>query len=181
MKDEPLWYQNAIFYQLHVKCFCDSNQDGIGDFRGLKSKLEYIQDLGCTAIWLQPFYPSPLKTTAMTSQTISASIPTTARLPILRVFSKRRIREILKLSQSLSSTTLPISIMVSKGAPIASRNSVFHNYYMWSDTPDKYPDARIIFRDFETSNWAWDPVAKSYYWHRFYSHQPDLNYDNPQV
>lgn len=181
MNTEPPWYKTAIFYQLHVKCFCDSNGDGIGDFQGLKTKLEYIQNLGCTAIWLQPFYPSPLKDDGYDIADYTDIHPDYGTLADFKDFLKEAKRRGIRVVSELVINHTSDQHQWFQRARRAPKNSVYHNYYMWSETPDKYNDARIIFKDFETSNWAWDPIAKLYYWHRFYSHQPDLNYDCPQV
>jgi len=181
MKNESPWYKNAVFYQLHVKCFCDSNQDGIGDFKGLKSKLDYIQNLGCTAIWLQPFYPSPLKDDGYDIASYVNIHSDYGTLHDFKECLKEAHRRNLKVVTELVINHTSDQHPWFQRARRSPKNSVYHQYYMWSDTADKYPEARIIFKDFETSNWEWDPLAKRYYWHRFYSHQPDLNYDSPQV
>ena len=181
LEDDPLWYKDAIIYELHVKAFYDSNGDGIGDFRGLTEKLPYIGDLGITAIWLLPFYPSPLKDDGYDIADYFNIHPDygTQRdfKEFLREAHKRGIRVITELVLNHTSDQHPWFKRSRKSEP----GSEWREFYMWSDTPDKYKDARIIFKDFETSNWAWDPVAGAYFFHRFYSHQPDLNYDNPNV
>lgn len=180
-KDDQLWYKDAIIYELHVKAFCDSNGDGIGDFRGLTEQLDYIKDLGITAIWLLPFYPSPLRDDGYDISDYLNIHPDYGTLKdfkeFLREAHRRGLRVITELIVNHTSDQHPWF----KRSRQAKPGSHWRNFYVWSDTPNKYKDARIIFKDFETSNWAWDPVAKAYYWHRFYSHQPDLNYDNPQV
>lgn len=180
-KDDQLWYKDAIIYELHVKAFYDSNGDGIGDFRGLTEKLDYLEDLGITAIWLLPFYPSPLKDDGYDISDYSNVHPDYGTLKDFKEFLKeahrRGIRVITELVLNHTSDQHPWFQKSRRSKP----DSLWRNFYVWSDTPNKYTDARIIFKDFETSNWAWDPAAKAYYWHRFYSHQPDLNYDNPQV
>lgn len=181
LEDDPLWYKDAIIYELHVKAFYDSNGDGIGDFRGLTEKLSYIEDLGITAIWLLPFYPSPLKDDGYDISDYFNVHPDygTRRdfKEFLREAHAHGIRVITELILNHTSDQHPWFKRSRKAKP----GSDWRDFYMWSDTPDKYKDARIIFKDFETSNWAWDPVAGAYYFHRFYSHQPDLNYDNPSV
>jgi maltose alpha-D-glucosyltransferase/alpha-amylase len=180
-EEDPFWYKDAIIYELPIKSFYDSNGDGIGDFQGLTEKLDYIEDLGITAIWLLPFYPSPLKDDGYD---ISDYFNVHAEYGTLRDFREflrkaheRGIHVITELIINHTSDQHPWF----KRSRQTKLDSHWRNFYVWSDTTDKYKDARIIFKDFETSNWAWDPVAKAYYWHRFYSHQPDLNYDNPHV
>src|SRR3954454_17469998 len=176
-----LWYKDAVIYELHVKTFHDSNADGIGDFRGLIEKLDYLQELGISAIWLLPFYPSPLKDDGYDIANYFDVNPHYGTLDDFRAFlsaaHERGLRVITELVINHTSDQNPW-FQKSRRAPAGSPE---REVYVWSDTPEKYNDARIIFKDFETSNWAWDPVAKSYYWHRFYSHQPDLNFDNPAV
>jgi maltose alpha-D-glucosyltransferase / alpha-amylase len=178
---DPLWYKDAVIYELHVKTFHDSDGDGVGDFRGLIEKLDYLQELGITAIWLLPFYPSPMRDDGYDIADYFDVNPNYGTLEDFRAFlgaaHARGLRVITELVINHTSDQNPW-FQKSRRAPAGSPEREF---YVWSDTPDKYPDARIIFKDFETSNWAWDPVAKAYYWHRFYSHQPDLNFDNPAV
>ncbi|MGN6553533.1 MAG: maltose alpha-D-glucosyltransferase [Verrucomicrobiota bacterium] len=179
--NDPLWYKSAIIYEVPVRAFFDSNADGIGDFRGLTQKLDYIQDLGVTVIWLLPFYPSPLKDDGYDIADYFSINPIYGTLADFKEFLNeahaRGLRVITELV--LNHTSDQHSwFQKSRRAKPGSRE---RNFYVWSDAPDKYKDARIIFKDFEPSNWTWDPIAKSYYWHRFYSHQPDLNFDNPEV
>jgi maltose alpha-D-glucosyltransferase / alpha-amylase len=178
---DPLWYKDAVIYELHVKTFHDSDDDGIGDFRGLIEKIDYLQELGITAIWLLPFYPSPLRDDGYDIADYLDVNPNFGTLDDFRAFldaaHERGLRVITELVINHTSDQNPW-FQKSRRAPAGSPEREF---YVWSDTPEKYQDARIIFKDFETSNWAWDPVAKAYYWHRFYSHQPDLNFDNPAV
>ena len=179
-KDE-LWYKDAIIYQLHVKSFCDSNNDGVGDFPGLISKLDYIADLGATAIWLLPFYPSPRLDDGYDISAYREVHPDYGTLADFRHFVRaahaRGIRVITELVVNHTSDQHPWFQRARRARP----GSPWRDFYVWSDTDQKYAGTRIIFLDVERSNWAWDPVAGAYYWHRFYSHQPDLNYDNPQV
>ena len=181
LEDDPLWYKDAVIYELHVKAFCDSNTDGTGDFRGLTEKLAYLEDLGITAIWLLPFYPSPLKDDGYDIADYFNVHPDYGTLKDFREFlreaHKRGIRVITELVLNHTSDQHPWFKKSRRSKP----GSQWRDFYIWSDTPDKYKDARIIFKDFETSNWAWDPVAEAYYFHRFYSHQPDLNFDSPHV
>ena len=178
---DPLWYKDAVIYELHVKTFHDSDGDGIGDFRGLIDKLDYLQELGINAIWLLPFYPSPLRDDGYDIADYYDVNPNYGTLDDFRAFlnaaHKRDLRVITELVINHTSDQNPWFQKSRRAEP----GSPEREFYVWSDTPEKYKDARIIFKDFETSNWAWDPVAKAYYWHRFYSHQPDLNFDNLAV
>jgi maltose alpha-D-glucosyltransferase/alpha-amylase len=178
---DPLWYKDAIIYQLHVKAFCDWTGDGIGDFKGLKNKLDYLEGLGVTALWLLPFYPSPLRDDGYDTADYMRVHPDYGTLKDFKAFLKaaheRGIRVITELVLNHTSNEHKWFQRAQRAKP-GSRE---RDYYVWSDTPDRYKDARIIFTDFETSNWTWDSVAGAYYWHRFYSHQPDLNYHNPEV
>lgn len=178
---DPLWYKDAIIYQLHVKGFYDSDGDGIGDFNGLMQKLDYLKDLGVNAVWVQPFYPSPLKDDGYDIADYETIDDRYGELADFRAFMKaahdRGIRVITELVINHTSDQHEW-FQKSRNAP---PGSYWRNFYVWTDNPNKYKEVRIIFKDFETSNWTWDPVAKQYYWHRFYSHQPDLNYDNPEV
>src|ERR687887_180958 len=157
----PLWYKDAIIYELHVRAFYDSNGDGVGDFQGLIQKLPYLRDLGVTTLWLLPFYPSPLRDFKMFVQKAHAY----------------GLKVITELVINHTSDQHPWFQAARRAKPGSRKR----NYYVWSDTNTKYAGTRIIFLDTEKSNWTWDPVAEAYYWHRFFSHQPDLNYDNPQV
>ncbi|MGH7824246.1 MAG: maltose alpha-D-glucosyltransferase [Candidatus Binatia bacterium] len=181
LENDPQWYKHAVIYELHVRAFSDGNGDGIGDFQGLTEKLDYLQDLGVTAIWLLPFYPSPLLDDGydIADYTgIHADYGTLQDFKIfLREAHRRGIRVITELVINHTSAQHPWFRRSREAKP----GSIARDFYVWSDTPEKYLDARIIFKDFEQSNWSWDPDAKAYYWHRFYSHQPDLNFDNPEV
>jgi maltose alpha-D-glucosyltransferase/alpha-amylase len=178
---DQLWYKDAIIYELHVKTFHDSNGDGIGDFRGLIEKLDYLQELGVTALWLLPFYPSPLRDDGYDIADYYDVNPNYGTLADFQAFlaaaHDRGLKVITELVINHTSDQNPWFQKSRRARP----GSPERELYVWSDTPEKYRDARIIFKDFETSNWAWDPVAKAYYWHRFYAHQPDLNFDNPAV
>ncbi|KPJ88709.1 MAG: alpha-amylase [Spirochaetes bacterium DG_61] len=179
--DEQYWYKDAIIYQLHVKAFYDTSGSGMGDYKGIMDKLDYLEDLGINAVWLLPFYPSPRRDDGYDISDYYNVHPDYGTLRDFRAFLKaahgRGIRVITELV--LNHTSDQHSWF--RRARETPSGSKWRDYYVWSDNPDRYTEARIIFTDFETSNWTWDPVAKSYYWHRFYSHQPDLNYDNPQV
>ncbi len=181
LKSDPLWYKNAIIYEVPVRAFADSNGDGIGDFRGLTEKLDYLQDLGVTAVWLLPFFPSPLKDDGYDIADYTSVNPIYGTLEDFKEFlaaaHQRGIRVIIELIVNHTSDQHPWF----QRARRAPKGSQERDFYVWSDTPEKYQEARIIFQDFESSNWAWDPIAKAYYWHRFYDHQPDLNYENPQM
>src|SRR5436305_9346263 len=175
------WYKNAVIYEVHVRAFADSNADGIGDFRGLTQRLDYLHDLGVTAIWLLPFYPSPLKDDGYDIADYYAINPIYGTLhdfkTLLKEAHNRGLRVITELVINHTSDQHPWF----QRSRRAKTGSAWRDFYVWNDTPDKYKDARIIFRDFEPSNWSLDPVAQRYYWHRFYSHQPDLNFDHPEV
>ena len=179
--DNPLWYQEAVIYEVHVRAFHDGNGDGIGDFQGLSEKLDYLQDLGVTALWLLPFYVSPLKDDGYDIADYTQIHPDYGTLHDFRLFLRaaheRGLRVITELVINHTSDQHPWFLRARDAKPGSSAR----NFYVWSDTQERYPEARIIFKDFEPSNWSWDPVAKAYYWHRFYSHQPDLNFDNPEV
>jgi maltose alpha-D-glucosyltransferase/alpha-amylase len=180
LQDENLWYKDAVIYQLHVRTFCDSNADGIGDFRGLTSKLDYLQELGINAIWLLPFYPSPLRDDGYDIAEYTSVHPSYGTLQDFKDFltaaHNRRIRVITEMVVNHTSDQHPWFQEAR-----SSRDNPKRDWYVWSDTDTRYQGVRIIFVDTEMSNWAWDPISKSYYWHRFFSHQPDLNYDNPAV
>jgi maltose alpha-D-glucosyltransferase/alpha-amylase len=180
-EENPLWYKDAIFYEVHVRAFFDSDSDGHGDFPGLTQKLDYIKDLGITAIWLLPFYPSPLKDDGYDIAQYTGIHPQYGTLwdfkALLEAAHERGLRVITELVLNHTSDQHPWF----QRARHAALGSPERDFYVWSDSPEKYRDARVIFQDFEPSNWSWDPVAKAYYWHRFYAHQPDLNFDNPAV
>jgi maltose alpha-D-glucosyltransferase/alpha-amylase len=179
--DQALWYKDAVIYQLNVKSFFDSNDDGIGDFKGLTSRLEYIRDLGVNTIWLMPFYPSPLKDDGYDISDYKNVHPQFGTLEDFRGMLREAHRLDLKVVTELIINHTSDQHPWFQAARNSPPDSPKRNFYVWSDTDQKYLGTRIIFTDTETSNWAWDPVAKAYYWHRFFSHQPDLNFDNPQV
>jgi len=178
---DALWYKDAIIYEVHVRAFYDSEDDGMGDFRGLTRKLDYLQDLGVNTIWLLPFFPSPWRDDGYDISSYTDVHPAYGTLRDFQTFLKqahrRGIRVITEVVLNHTSDQHPWFQRARRSPP----GSRWRDFYVWSDSPDKYPDARIIFKDFETSNWTWDPLAKAYFWHRFYSHQPDLNYDSPYV
>src|SRR5207253_3338683 len=211
---DPLWFKDAIIYELHVKTFYDSDGDGVGDFRGLIERLDYLRELGVTTVWLLPFYPSPLRDDGYDIADYFDVNPSYGTLEDFRAFldaaHQRNLRVITELvinhtsdqnlwfQKSRRAVALygvggsvagigdpgmarPTSVPAGVTDPSYNDDLAYKDFYVWSDTPEKFKDARIIFKDFETSNWAWDPFAKAYYWHRFYSHQPDLNFDNPAV
>lgn len=181
MIDDPLWYKDAILYEVHVRAFHDGNGDGIGDFPGLIQKLDYLADLGITALWLLPFAPSPLRDDGYDIADFTSINPAYGTLEDFQAFlnqaHNRGIRVITELVINHTSDQHPW-FQRARRAPPGSRE---RNFYVWSDTSDKYPDVPLMFPDFETSNWTWDPIARQYYWHRFYNHQPDLNFDSPDV
>jgi maltose alpha-D-glucosyltransferase/alpha-amylase len=180
-RDDPLWYKDAIIYELHIRAFSDSQGDGVGDFLGLTEKLDYLEDLGVTALWLLPFYPSPLRDDGYDISNFTSIQPIYGNMHDFKTFvdeaHQRGLRVIIELVINHTSDQHPW-FQRARRAGVGSR---WRDFYVWSDTPEKYQDARIIFKDSEYSNWSWDHAAKAYYWHRFYSHQPDLNYDNPAV
>ncbi len=178
---EPQWYKDAIIYEIRVRGFHDSDGDGIGDFRGLTERLDYVEDLGITAIWLLPFCPSPLVDDGYDISDYTDVHPDCGTLDDFKVFlreaHKRGLRVITELVINHTSDQHPW-FQRARRAPSGSRH---RDFYVWSESPDRYSEARIIFKDFERSNWTWDPVANAYFWHRFYSYQPDLNFDSPDV
>ena len=179
--DDGLWYKDAIIYELHVKAFYDSNNDGIGDFRGLTEKLDYLQELGVTTLWLLPFYPSPMRDDGYDVSDYHNVHPDYGTRQDFRQFvreaHRRGLRVITELVVNHTSDQHPWF----QAARRAPKGSSKRNFYVWTDDPNKYAGTRIIFTDTEKSNWAWDEVAQAHYWHRFFSHQPDLNFDNPHV
>ncbi len=178
---DPLWYKSAIIYEVPVRAFFDSNADGIGDFKGLTQKLDYIADLGVTAIWLLPFYPSPLKDDGYDIADYYSINPIYGTLDDFKEFMNEAHARGLKVITELVLNHTSDQHAWFQRSRRAKPGTPERDFYVWSDTPERYKEARIIFKDFEPSNWTWDPVAHAYYWHRFYSHQPDLNYDNPVV
>ena len=180
-QDEALWYKDAVVYQLHVKAFFDSNGDGLGDFPGLIEKLDYVRDLGVNAIWLLPFYPSPMKDDGYDVSDYHNVHPQYGTRNDLRTLMREAHRRGLKVITELVVNHTSDQHPWFQAARRAPPGSSKRDFYVWSDTDTKYDRTRIIFTDTETSNWTWDPIAKAYYWHRFFSHQPDLNFDNPKV
>jgi maltose alpha-D-glucosyltransferase/alpha-amylase len=178
---DPLWYKDAVIYELHVRAFCDSNGDGIGDFPGLIQKIDYMRDLGVTCLWLLPFFSSPLRDDGYDISDYLNVHPMYGTIDDFRAFlaaaHDRDLQVMIELVVNHTSDQHPWF----QAARRAPRGSPERDFYVWSDTEEKYKDARIIFTDTERSNWTWDPEAKQFYWHRFFSHQPDLNYDNPKV
>jgi maltose alpha-D-glucosyltransferase/alpha-amylase len=177
---DALWYKDSVIYQVHVRAFYDSDGDGIGDFRGLAQKLAYLQELGINAIWLMPFFPSPLRDDGYDISDDRSVHPSYGTLDDFKAFleaaHQRGIRVIIEMVLNHTSDQHPW-FQESR----SSQDNPRRDWYVWSDTDTKYKGTRIIFLDTELSNWAWDPVSKQYYWHRFFNHQPDLNYDNPRV
>jgi maltose alpha-D-glucosyltransferase / alpha-amylase len=178
---DPLWFKRAIFYEIHIRGFFDANGDGSGDFRGLTEKLDYLQWLGIDCIWLLPFYESPLRDGGYDISDFYKVHPDYGTVEDVRQLIEaahaRRIRVIADLVMNHTSSDHPWF----QESRAGGRENRKRDWYVWSDTPERYADARIIFIDTESSNWTWDPVAGQYYWHRFFSHQPDLNFDNPEV
>ena len=179
--DDPLWYRDAVIYQLNIKAFFDSNGDGVGDFKGVTAKLDYVKELGVNTIWLMPFYPSPLRDDGYDIAEYTNVHPQYGTLDdfreMLQEAHKRGLRVITELVINHTSSDHSWFQAARRAPP----ESPERDFYVWSDTDQIYQGTRIIFTDTETSNWTWDPVAKAYYWHRFFSHQPDLNFDNPAV
>ncbi|MDO9004156.1 MAG: maltose alpha-D-glucosyltransferase [Aquabacterium sp.] len=179
--DAALWYKDAVIYQLNVKAFFDSNDDGMGDFKGVAAKLDYVKDLGVNTIWLMPFYPSPLRDDGYDISGYDDIHPQYGTLDDFKLMlaeaHKRDLKVITELVINHTSDLHPWFVAARHAPP----GSPERDFYVWSDTDQKYLGTRIIFTDTETSNWTWDPIAKAYYWHRFFSHQPDLNFDNPLV
>jgi maltose alpha-D-glucosyltransferase/alpha-amylase len=177
---DPLWFKDAVFYQLHVKSFADSNGDGIGDFVGLAGKLAHLESLGVDCLWIQPMYPSPFRDDGYDISDYTSIHPSYGTLEDFSAFLEqahaRGLRVIIELVLNHTSDQ-HAWFVEARSSPDNPRR----DWYVWSDTDDRYRGVRIIFIDTELSNWAWDPVSKAYYWHRFFSHQPDLNYDNPAV
>ena len=177
---DALWYKDAIFYELHVKAYCDSNADGIGDFQGLISRLDHLRDLGVDCIWILPMYPSPLRDDGYDISDYYSIHPQYGTLEDFKEFlaaaHARGLRVLTELVVNHTSDQHPWFLEAR-----SSRDHPRRDWYVWSDTDERYPGVRIIFVDTQMSNWAWDPISKSYYWHRFFSHQPDLNFDNPAV
>jgi maltose alpha-D-glucosyltransferase/alpha-amylase len=181
LHDDPLWYKDAVIYEVRTRSFYDSNGDGVGDLQGLRSKLDYLADLGITAVWLLPHYPSPGRDDGYDCADYTDVHSDVGTIEDFDAFvheaHKRGIRVITELVINHTSDQHPWFQRARRAPP----GSVERDFYVWSDTADRYKEARIIFRDFEPSNWAWDPVANAYYWHRFFAHQPDLNFENPAV
>ncbi|CAN5412777.1 hypothetical protein BH09GEM1_BH09GEM1_46120 [soil metagenome] len=180
-KGETDWHLDAVIYQLHVKAFRDSSRDGFGDFRGLIQKLDYIASLGVTAIWLLPFYPSPLRDDGYDISNYTDVHPSYGSINDFKEFLDAAHSRGLKVITELVINHTSDHHAWFERARRAPRDSAERNFYVWSDDPNKYAGVRLIFPDTETSNWAWDPIAQQFYWHRFFSHQPDLNFDNPAV
>jgi maltose alpha-D-glucosyltransferase/alpha-amylase len=180
-RNDRQWYRDALIYQVHVKSFFDANNDGIGDFEGLSQKLDYIKDLGATAVWVMPFFPSPLRDDGYDIADYRGINPSYGSMRDFRRFVRaaheRGLRVLIELVINHTSDQHPWFQRARQAKP----GSPWRDFYVWSDSDQKYKGTRIIFLDTEPSNWSWDPVAKAYYWHRFYSHQPDLNFDNPRV
>ncbi len=181
LDDKYHWYKDAIIYELHIKAFHDGNGDGIGDFSGLLEKLDYLEELGVTAIWLLPFYPSPLKDDGYDIADYYSINPTYGDIKEFKKLLKEAHRRNLKVITELVINHTSEQHRWFQRARNSPKGSEDRNYYVWTDDPTQYKDVRIIFQDFETSNWTWDERAQQYYWHRFFHHQPDLNYDNPKV
>ena len=181
LNDKLHWYKDAIIYELHIKAFRDGNGDGIGDFTGLLLTLDYLQDIGVTAIWLLPFYPSPLKDDGYDIADYYQIHPAYGNIEEFKQFLNEAHNRNLKVITELVINHTSDQHPWFQKARRAPKGSPERNYYVWTDDPNQYKDVRIIFQDFEPSNWSWDAVAEQYYWHRFFHHQPDLNFENPEV
>jgi maltose alpha-D-glucosyltransferase/alpha-amylase len=178
---DPLWYKDAIIYEVHVRAFHDANGDGIGDFAGLTQKLDYLQDLGITTIWLLPFYVSPLRDDGYDIADYRRIHPDYGTMKDFRNFlDEAHARDLRVITELVVNHTSDQHAWFQR-ARTAPRGSPWRDYYVWTDDPERYKEVRVIFRDFEPSNWTWDPAAGQYYWHRFFSHQPDLNFESPRV
>src|SRR5919112_5922142 len=178
---DPSWHHDAIIYQRHVKAYRDSNRDGFGDFRGLLERLDYIADLGVTAVWLLPFYPSPLRDDGYDIADYCGVHPNYGSLEdVVAFLDAAHARGLRVITEMVINHTSDQHAWFQR-ARTAPKGSPERDFYVWSDDPNKYAGTRIIFTDTEKSNWAWDPEAQQFYWHRFFSHQPDLNFDNPKV
>ena len=178
---DPLWFKDAIIYEIHIRAFFDSDGDGIGDFEGLVQKLDYLEDLGINTIWLLPFYPSPLRDDGYDVTDYYDVHPDYGTLADFKLFLKEAHKRGLRVITELILNHTSDQHAWFKKARKSKPGSRFRDFYVWSDTPDKYADARVIFADEEPSNWTYDEEAKSYYWHRYYRHQPDLNFENAEV
>src|SRR5579884_3280893 len=178
--DTP-WYQDAVFYELPVKSFFDGNGDGVGDFPGLTRKLDYLQELGVTCVWLLPFYPSPLRDDGYDVSDYRGMHPAYGTMHDFRTFVReardRGLRVAAEMVINHTSDRHPWFLAAREAPP----GSPLRDFYVWSDTDRKYAEAEVLYADAKRSNWTWDAVAGAYYWHRFFAHQPDLNYDNPAV
>ena len=181
LSNDPLWYKDAVIYQIHVKAFRDSSRDGFGDFAGLIEKLDYIQALGVNCLWLLPFFPSPLKDDGYDIASYEEINPSYGNISDFKKFlaaaHERGIRVLIELVINHTSDQHPWFQLARR----SEKGSPERDFYVWTDDPNKYSGTRIIFTDTEKSNWTWDPEAQQFYWHRFFSHQPDLNFDNPKV
>ena len=181
LKSDPLWFKDAIIYEVSVRAFYDSNADGIGDFQGLIQKLDYLEDLGINTIWLLPFYPSPQKDDGFDIIEHCDVHPDYGTLADFKQFLKEAHRRGLRVLTELILNHTSDQHPWFKRSRRAKSGSRYRDFYVWSDSPDKYKEARVIFSSEESTNWTWDADAGAYYWHRFFSHQPELNFDNAEV
>lgn len=179
--DDQYWYKDAVIYQLHIKTFFDSNGDGFGDFAGLIEKLDYVQELGINCLWILPFYPSPLRDDGYDIADYTTVNPTYGKLEDFKLFMQEAHRRGIRVITELVLNHTSDEHAWFKAAINSPAGSLERGYYVFSDTDDKYRGVRIIFTDTEKSNWTWHPQAEQFYWHRFFHHQPDLNYDNPKM
>ncbi|HEY5741585.1 MAG TPA: alpha-amylase family glycosyl hydrolase, partial [Terrimicrobiaceae bacterium] len=181
MPQDALWFKDAIIYELHVRSFSDSTGDGVGDFRGLCEKLSYFEEIGVNTLWLLPFYPSPLRDDGYDIADYFSVHRSYGTLKDFEDFLAEAHRRKLRVITEVVINHTSDQHGWFQRARKAHEGSPERDFYVWSDSPRRFEEARILFKDFETSNWAWDPLAQAYYWHRFYGHQPDLNFDNPLV
>jgi len=181
LQDDPLWFKDVVIYQLHVKTFYDSNADGYGDFAGLVEKLDYIEQLGVNCLWIMPFYPSPLRDDGYDIADYVSINPLYGSMDDAKKFIREAHRRGIRVITELVINHTSDQHEWFKKARVAPPGSPERDFYVWSDTDEPFKDARIIFIDTEPSNWTWDSQAKQYFWHRFFAHQPDLNFDNPAV
>ncbi len=181
LPDDPLWFKDAVIYEVHPRAFFDSDGDGRGDFAGLTQKLHYLQDLGVTVIWVLPFFASPLRDDGYDISDYKSVHSAYGSLRDFKIFVREAHARGLRVVTELVLNHTSDQHAWFQKSRRAKPGSKWRDFYVWSDSPEKYPEVRIIFQDFETSNWTWDPMAQAYFWHRFYSHQPDLNYDSPHV
>src|SRR5262245_44884475 len=181
VESDPPWYQDAVFYEVPVKSFFDGDNDGLGDFPGLTRKLDYLEELGVTCIWLLPFSPSPWRDDGYDVSDYRDVHPAYGTLQDFRTFLREAHRRGIRVAAEMAINHTSDQHPWFQAARAAPPGSPLRDFYIWSDTPDRFREAEVLYGDVQRSNWTWDPTARAYYWHRFFDHQPDLNYDNPHV